>query len=511
MQEKKGQRTVQDIRELYEQIKRGEDVRAGLIALKAALKDKDEKEEALRQIKGLFQEEPETLLKMVQDSDAKVRKNAALILGTIGTKECRDVLLGAYEKEEQRFVKSAYLTGLLGCDCTDCLPMLKKKREELLRAGTTAETEKHSREELEALNTLLSACEPAKKRRFRGENFPADVILTTWKEYRETAARQITEGEVSLLGSGIRIRGGSLKEILKVRTYRELLFCLDRDHLDASQAAEELASSNLLALLERYYQGGAPWRFRIEQRSRMTPQEKAVYTKKLADGLMRMTGGRLINDVSDYEAEIRLVEKKSGGYLPLLKLSALPDHRFAYRKNSVAASMQPSLAALLAELASPYMKEGARVLDPFCGVGTLLLERTYRVHADTLYGVDRYGSAIEGARENAGIAGVPAHFINKEIQSFSHEHLFDEIFTDMPSQGGKRTAHETEYLYRVLFEQGQRLLRPGSMIFLYSHDRGFALKWLRQTAGMKLVREWRISEKEDTWFLAVRYEGEKNA
>lgn len=485
-------------------------MRAGLIALKAALKDKDGREEALLQLKEIFQEDSGIFLQLTQDPDAKVRKNTALILGYIGTEECRDALLRAYENEEQRFVKSAYLTGLQGCDCTDCVPALRKKREELLRAGTTAETEKHSREELEALNALLSAFEPVKKRRFQGEDFPADVILTTWKEFRETTARQITEGEISLLGSGIRVRGGSLKEILKVRTYRELLFCLDRDHLDASQAAEELVSSNLQELLERCCQGGAPWRFRIELRSRMTAQEKASYTKKLADALMRRTGGKLINDVSGYEAEIRLIEKKSGGYLPLLKLSALPDHRFAYRKNSVAASMQPSLAALLAELASPYMKEGARVLDPFCGVGTLLLERNYRVHADTLYGVDRYGSAIEGARENAATAGVPAHFINREFQGFSHEHLFDEIFTDMPSQGGKSSAHETEYLYRVLFEQGQRLLRPGSMIFLYSHDRGFALKWLRQTAGMKFVREWRISEKENTWFLAVRYEGEKN-
>lgn len=125
----------------------------------------------------------------------------------------------------------------------------------------------------------------------------------------------------------------------------------------------------------------------------MTLEERSRYTKKLADGLMLETGGTMLNDTSDYEVELRLIEKKSGGFLPLLKFSGLPDHRFAYRKHSVAASMQPALAAVLAELSRPYLKENARVLDPFCGVGTLLLERNYAVHADTLYGIDVFGPA----------------------------------------------------------------------------------------------------------------------
>ena len=44
--------------------------------------------------------------------------------------------------------------------------------------------------------------------------------------------------------------------------------------------------------------------------------------------------------------------------------------RFSYRKNVVAASIHPSLAAMLVSLAKPYLKENAQILDPFCGSST---------------------------------------------------------------------------------------------------------------------------------------------
>lgn len=43
--------------------------------------------------------------------------------------------------------------------------------------------------------------------------------------------------------------------------------------------------------------------------------------------------------------------------------------------------MHPSLAALIMELAAPYLKENAQIIDPFCGVGTMLIERDIRVPA----------------------------------------------------------------------------------------------------------------------------------
>ena len=98
--------------------------------------------------------------------------------------------------------------------------------------------------------------------------------------------------------------------------------------------------------------------------------------------LERLTRRRLINSPSDYEIELRLIENKTGRLNVLVKYNTINDTRFAYRKESVAASIKPVNAALFVELAKDYMIPDAQVLDPFCGVGTMLIERQMKVKAN---------------------------------------------------------------------------------------------------------------------------------
>lgn len=502
------------MREEFIHIKEKQDVRKNLIAIKAEMKDAGK----MAELRELFEGKPEVLLACLQDAEAKVRKNAALVLGALGTDTCREALLKAYQAETQLFVKSAYLTGLKGCDCETCLEFFKVRKQELLHEEQTAETEKHIREELEALNALIFQYEIPGTHRFSGFEQPADVILVTHREYREVTARQVTEGQAVLLKSGVKVLGANLEELLKIRTWKEMLFSImlsgnmESDskngtaaELKRETAAEQLAASNLLSLLDELHEGSDPYRFRIECKSRMTLEERSTFTKKLASRLEKVTDGKLVNSTSDYEVELRLVETRNSGFMPLLKLYTIPEKRFGYRRNSVAASIQPVQAALLMELAKPYLKEDARVLDPFCGVGTMLLERNYLVHADALYGVDFYGPAIAGARENAQIAKVPAHFVQKDFLGFTHEHLFDEIVTNMPMKGKNCTAHDLDFLYGKLFDKAEQMVKPGGCLFIYSHDKAFVKKQLREHKSMELLNEWLIGDKEGSWFFAVRY------
>ena len=489
------------MREQFEQIKKNEDVRQSLISIRAELRDG----QGLKELKALFQEEPEALLSKLGHEDAKVRKNAALVLGSIGTPACRDALWKAYGSETQRFVKSVYPEALKGCDCGELLDGLKERRQALLKEEETPETGKHRQEELRALNGLLARYEKPKGHRFTGFLRPSDVILVTHRDYREAVLKQISEGQCVLLKAGVKVLGGNLEELMKLRAFRELLFCLNMDEISGEQAAEKLASSDLLPLLKELHQGEGPFYFRIECRSRMTLEERSAFTKKLAARLEMMTGGRLVNSTSDYELELRLVETRAGGFYPLVKLFTLPDRRFAYRKNSVAASIRPEQAALFMELADEYLKENARVLDPFCGVGTMLIERNYRVHADTLYGVDIYGPAIAGARENTEIARMTAHYVHRDFRDFTHEYPFDEIVTNFPAKGKTRNGHELEFLYGRFFDRAEELLRPGGLVLLYSHDPAFVRRQMREHKGMELLKEWPMGGKEESRLFAIRY------
>ena len=196
----------------------------------------------------------------------------------------------------------------------------------------------------------------------------------------------------------------------------------------------------------------------------------------------------MINTTSDYEFEIRMVENKDGKFNVMVKLFTMEDKRFDYRKEVVASSIHPVNAALLVQLAKEYMMEDARVLDPFCGVGTMLIERQKKVKADTSYGLDIFEEAILKARKNAQEARQKIHYVNRDCFTFTHEYLFDEIFTNMPFVQGRKTALEIHGIYESFFETARKLIRTGGIIILYTHDKTYVDK-LSYKAGFDILKK----------------------
>lgn len=141
----------------------------------------------------------------------------------------------------------------------------------------------------------------------------------------------------------------------------------------------------------------------------------------------------------------------------------------------LASSIHPANAALLMRLLKPYLKEHAQVLDPFCGVGTMLVERQRLMAANPLYGIDIYPEAIEKARENAEAAKVRINFINRDFLDFRHEYLFDEIITNMPGVTRTKGVEEITELYERFFRKVPEVLKKdGASGSLYDGRRNFA-------------------------------------
>ena len=109
------------VKELYENIRRGTDIRASLIALKKEIKESGGKRAFAYLMAGDYSE----IAALLKHEDAKVRKNAALILGEM---ECDDMLprlWRAYQEEEQLFVRASYLKAMGQYDCSPYLTELK--------------------------------------------------------------------------------------------------------------------------------------------------------------------------------------------------------------------------------------------------------------------------------------------------------------------------------------------------------------------------------------------------
>ena len=221
--------------------------------------------------------------------------------------------------------------------------------------------------------------------------------------------------------------------------------------MDAAVAADTIVASDLLNFLNRSHGERKPYYFRVEFKSKRPLDEKSTFVKKLSGQIEKLSGRKLINSTTNYEVELRLIENKEGNCNMLVKLFTLRDERFSYRREVISMSIRPVNAALTVALAKEYMKKDAQVLDPFCGVGTMLIERHKAVPANTSYGLDILEEAADKAKINTEAAHQVIHYINRDFFRFTHEHLFDEVITDMPFKMGRTTEEEIRELYERFF------------------------------------------------------------
>lgn len=490
------------IRDTFDRIKEKENVRENLIQLKAELKADHGREALLYYIGSDYN----VLSELLEHEEPKVRKNTALILGELGIRETLPKLYAAYEKEEQMFVRGSYLSAIKNFDYTAYVESLEEKYRELSSAVLTDDNKKHVEEELRLLSQLVRKAKGTGKHVFTGYKEPSYLILLTNRNYIEATLGQLNAMKAREFNAGVMVECDDLGKVLPVRTYTELLFMLKDVKTidkDIASGARALAESSLLDFLKKRHEGNPPFYFRLELKAKMELDKRSSYTRKFAAELERLTGRQLINSTSDYEWELRLIENKEGRFNVLIKLTTLEDKRFQYRKKVIAASIQPTMAALIAVLAKDYLKEGAQVLDPFCGVGTMLIERNQAVKAGTMYGLDIYGEAIERAKENTAVSGDTVYYINRDYFDFKHDYLFDEIITNMPRAMGHKEDSEIRELYRRFFRKAEEHINKGGVIILYSHNREYVHKFYDRNT-YKLTEEFEISKKEGAYLFVLK-------
>lgn len=218
---------------------------------------------------------------------------------------------------------------------------------------------------------------------------------------------------------------------------------------------EILADSGLLPLLFECHDSGAPFFFRIEVRSTMSPDEKTAFVKKVAAVIEEKTDRQLINSATDYEVELRLIQTRSGRFFPCVKLQTIPMKRFAYRKMSIA-GIDPSRTGGADHAAGQALFKRGRA-----DYGSVLRSRHDADRTEqtgTGKGDVRNRSVWRGDRESEREhteRGDRIWYINRDFFDFTHDYKFDEIITDMPPRG-KKTKEEQDAFYAALFCEGKR-------------------------------------------------------
>lgn len=493
------------ISKCWNEIKEKRDVRQNLSRLRQELKKEGGAAALLYAMAG----DEEMLPALLKAEDAKTRKNAALLMGEVGSKEYLQPIYTAYVGEQQRFIRSSYLTAMKSFDYRIYMEDLKRHLEEMRREEVTPEQEKHHMEELRELSSLIVAMEGVSAHAFHGWDETYDIILLTNRNFAEVTRKELMELEPGakskIVGAGVMARVPGLRWLQNIRTYQEILFSIKGMKactMEPAEAARALLNSDLMGFLDRGHRGKPPFYFRVEFKSKRPLDERSAFVKKLSGQIEKQSDRMLINTTSNYEVELRFIENKEGNCNLLVKLYTLRDERFLYRKEVMPTSIKPVNAALTVALAKDYMKEQAQVLDPFCGVGTMLIERHKAVPANTTYGIDSQEEAIEKARVNTEAARQIIHYINRDFFRFTHEYLFDEVITNMPFAIGRTTEDEIFEIYNRFFQSVPKHLKEEAVMILYTHNYEY-IQNMSPKYGFKIEKKYEISRREGTYVVVL--------
>ena len=170
-----------------------------------------------------------------------------------------------------------------------------------------------------------------------------------------------------------------------------------------------------------------------------------------------------------------------------IKLYTLKDTRFDYREKHVAASINPVTAAIALKAISPWLKSDARVIDPFCGVATMLIERAKVNGYKELVGIDKYNMGITYASMNSYLADVDVELISQDILDFQCEDLFDELICNMPFESKSGTGIFDTSLYYKFVDMIPSTIKSGGMAFLYTVEKGLLKQALATNSQLEIV------------------------
>jgi len=139
-----------------------------------------------------------------------------------------------------------------------------------------------------------------------------------------------------------------------------------------------------------------------------------------------------------------------------------------------------------------------RLLDPFCGSGTILLEAGALLPDTALYGSDRQERAVEGARRNLAAAGLAERVELSQADALALSGtyppgFFDAMVTNPPY--GARLGRGIRFgpFYVDLLTQARHLLRPGGRLVVLVRKRGAFHGSLAQVGGFRIRREQMVA------------------
>lgn len=474
-------------------------------AILSVIRDILKKEKPKGMFKRTIGNSKEKLSALLYNSDPKVRKNVCGIIGELSDPSYLEALYAAYETEDQLFVRYSYVLAIGNCGGAMDAERLRKALDDMQakeKASTDTDSEvsnnKHINEEKLALTRAIDKLSPPVRHDFKGFETPVPMLLTVMNYQYQLTLRELEENSIEgrLVEDGILIVEKDLDKVYSVRTFYELFYpledCKDLE-FDYKVLAAAIIDANIVDFLNQCHDNdsNAPFGYRVEFKTADYNRDRSDFVKNLARELDELSCGNLKNSPSSYEVEVRIVEKNNLCSV-FIKLYSFKDNRFDYRRNDLATSINPVTAAIVVKSIEKWLTPNAKVIDPFCGTGTMLIERAKLEEYETLTGVDIFRTAISAATTNSNLANVPITLIDKDILEYSTTTSFDELITNLPFDNKSATHNKYADLYSEFVKKIPSLVRPDGMAFVYTIEKQLFREVMFDNEKLELLQETKI-------------------
>ncbi|MBN2047292.1 MAG: methyltransferase domain-containing protein [Anaerolineaceae bacterium] len=186
----------------------------------------------------------------------------------------------------------------------------------------------------------------------------------------------------------------------------------------------------------------------------------------IAAGIRDVYHWKYQQEVSSSDLNLRVFIEHQLAYIGAA-LTTQPLQKRAYKQVHLPGSLKPPVAAALVRLA--HTANRARVLDPFCGSGTILIEAA--ATGCRAVGGDLNPEALNASDENLSNARSSAalHCWNAVNLPFT-DFQFDAVITNLPWGGQIQTDIALPALYQKTGAELRRMIRPGGRIVLLADD-----------------------------------------
>mgnify|MGYP001596712683 CR=1 FL=1 len=459
--------------------------------------------------KGMFKRtignSREKLSALLSHSDPKVRKNVCGVIGELGDPAYLEALYNAYNAEDKLFVRYSYVLAIGNCGSANDAEKLKQMFEDVVtnekacqENDTLITTNKHINEEKLALTRAIDKLSPTARHEFKGFESPVSMLLTVMNYQYQLTLKELDDKWIDgrLVDDGILICEKDLDKIYTCRTFYELLYplaeCENLD-FDYKVIADAIINANFIDFLNQCHDNSSndPFGYRIEFKTMDSNRERSEFVKNLSRELDELSYGNLRNSPSSYEVEIRILERNNLCSV-YVKLYSVKDNRFDYRKNDLATSINPVTAAIAIKSIEKWLDPSSKVIDPFCGAGTMLIERAKLEEFGSLTGIDIFRTAINAATINSKLANVDIDLIAEDILEFVPYGQFDEMITNMPFDNKSTTHNKYADLYSAFVNKIPDFIRPGGIAFIYTIEKQLFREVLIDNSQLELLQEIKI-------------------